>query len=223
MAIRTDPVLRPAGDDLWNHAGPELSLETFEGPLALLRHLIGKNQIDIADIPIAAITDQYLSYLSAAARNWIWKLQRISVMAATLLHIKSRLLLPQKLADSQKEAPDPREELVLRLMAYRRCKLLAGDLREQYAIYSRCQTRPPESPAAVGIQLTLEPERLNRDQFWLACQRLCHQNQNRFNDLSGKMATLLRREKVSLHEKMRQIMHAILGKTRVFFHDLFPS
>ena len=200
-----------------------LSLEHFEGPLDLLIHLIEKNRIDIANIPISQITDQYLQYLDRCQSLDMEVASEFLVMAATLLHIKSRLLLPQKITGPADTVEDPREELVIKLMAYRRCKTLASDLRERYATYSKCLSKPPESPGRIGISALLVPERLNRDQFYLACQRIAHQNQNRFNDLSSKITTLLRREKVSLKEKMRLILHWAVQKTRLFFNELFPA
>lgn len=210
-------------------AGPDenfdlkLNLDHFEGPLDLLIHLIEKNRIDIYNIPISQITDQYLTYLERCQALDMEVASEFVVMAATLLHIKSRLLLPSKLSNSATELDDPREELVLKLIAYRRCKMLAGDLKKRQEIYSQCRAKPPESPGSAGIATLLAPERLNRDQFWLACQRVVHQNQNRFNDLSSKITTLLRREKVSLKEKMRQILQHALRKTKLFFNELFPA
>ena len=200
-----------------------LSMEHFEGPLDLLIHLIEKNRIDIYNIPISHITDQYMNYLDHCQELDMEIASEFLVMAATLLHIKSRLLLPQKLSASTADIDDPREELVMKLLAYRRCKMLATDLRGRQEIYSRCRAKPPESPGKIGINTLLAPERLNRDQFWLACQRIVHQNQNRFNDLSSKITTLLRREKVSLKEKMRLILQHALQKTKLFFNELFPA
>lgn len=198
-------------------------MDHFEGPLDLLIHLIEKNRIDIYNIPINQITDQYLNYLNQYQQLDMEIASEFLVMAATLLHIKSRLLLPQKMTSNSAEIDDPREELVLKLLAYRRCKMLASDLRQRFEIYSKCRAKPPESPGKAGITTLLAPERLNRDQFWLACQRVVHQNQNRFNDLSSKITTLLRREKISLKEKMHLILQQAIARTRLFFNELFPA
>jgi segregation and condensation protein A len=199
-----------------------LTLEHFEGPLDLLIHLIEKNKIDIYNIPISQITDHYLNYLEHCQSLDLEIASEFLVMAATLMHIKSRLLLPQKMTATTDGLNDPREELVLKLLAYRRCKMLAGELRTRHETYSKAQAKPPESPGKAGISTLLAPERLNRDQFWLACQRIVHQNQNRFNDLSSKITTLLRREKVSLKEKMHLILNQVIARTRLFFNELFP-
>ena len=91
-----------------------IRLAAFEGPLDLLYHLIEKNEIDIYDIPIAALTEQYLAYLDAAEDRDMDGMSEFLLMAATLLEIKSKLLLPKPKAEEE-EGPDPREELVQRL------------------------------------------------------------------------------------------------------------
>ncbi len=223
LDLDESPIKASVAAELDDSQDLKLNLDHFEGPLDLLIHLIEKNRIDIYNIPISQITDQYLVYLERCQELDMEVASEFLVMAATLLHIKSRLLLPSKLASSVNELDDPREELVLKLLAYRRCKMLAGDLKKRQETFSQCRAKPPESPNSAGITTLLAPERLNRDQFWLACQRVVHQNQNRFNDLSSKITTLLRREKVSLKEKMRQILQHALRKTRLFFNELFPA
>lgn len=96
-------------------------LDAFEGPLDLLYHLIEKNEIDIYDIPIAKITDQYLEYLEQAEDRDMNGMSEFLVMAATLLEIKSKLLLP-KIKSDDEDGPDPREELVQRLLEYKKIK-----------------------------------------------------------------------------------------------------
>ncbi|MDD2534599.1 MAG: segregation/condensation protein A [Eubacteriales bacterium] len=222
MSLRS-VLINPAPVAGQENADLKLSLEHFEGPLDLLIHLIEKNRIDIYNIPITQITDQYLVYLEQCQVLDMEIASEFLVMAATLLHIKSRLLLPSKISITEADLDDPRDELVLKLLAYRRCKMLAVDLKSRQETFSRCRAKPPESPGKAGINTLLAPERLNRDQFWLACQRVVHQNTNRFNDLSSKITTLLRREKVSLKEKMRQILQHALQKTKLFFNELFPA
>ncbi len=103
--------------------GYNVKLESFEGPLDLLMHLIEKNQVDIYNIPIAKITEQYLDYLKAVEHFNIEVASEFLVMAATLLLIKSRMLLPRPIvAESTEEELDPRQELVERLIEYRKFK-----------------------------------------------------------------------------------------------------
>lgn len=124
--------------------GVSFQLQEFEGPLDLLLHLIQRAEVNIYDIPIATITDQYLQYLVAAKehpagapddgaeqrRRRLEDLSRFQVMAATLLHIKSRMLLPLPYT-SEEPYEDPRQELVERLLEYQRFKRLSEVLAEQ--------------------------------------------------------------------------------------------
>jgi segregation and condensation protein A len=107
-------------------------LEIFEGPLDLLLHLIKKNEVSITDIPIATITEQYLATLELMQNLSLDVAGEFLVMAATLIHIKSRMLLPagDNEADED-EGVDPREELVRRLLEYQRYKEAAAELEQR--------------------------------------------------------------------------------------------
>ena len=107
----------------------EVRLEVFEGPLDLLLHLIRKNEMDIFDIPISVITDQYLGYLDMMKALNISVAGDFLVMAATLIHIKSRMLLPPSPGEEEEE--DPRIEITRPLMEYLRLKEVAGELSER--------------------------------------------------------------------------------------------
>ena len=126
-----------------------VKLPVFEGPLDLLMHLIEKNKIDIYDIPIAGITDQYLQYVHQMDHEDMDVTSEFLVMAATLLDIKSRMLLPrEKDEETGEEEADPREELVRRLLEYKMYKYLSGELaayRDQAGVrYFREQDLPKE-------------------------------------------------------------------------------
>ena len=105
-------------------------LNEFEGPLDLLLFLIKKNEINIYDIPIAQITEQYLEYLSAAPELDLDEMAEFQVMAATLLLIKSRMLLPVEVDDGDDDE-DPRQELVERLIEYQKYKKLSALMEEK--------------------------------------------------------------------------------------------
>ena len=105
-------------------------LKDFEGPLDLLLFLIKKNELNIYDIPVAQITDQYLQYLRAASEFSLEDVTEFHVMAATLLYIKSRMLLPVEF-DLTDEAEDPRQELVGKLIEYQRFKKLSELMEEK--------------------------------------------------------------------------------------------
>ena len=126
-----------------------VKLPVFEGPLDLLMHLIEKNKIDIYDIPIVEITDQYLEYVHQMDHEDMDVTSEFLVMAATLLDIKSRMLLPrEKDEETGEEEGDPREELVRRLLEYKMYKYMSEELavcRERAGVrYFRAQDLPKE-------------------------------------------------------------------------------
>src|SRR3989338_1388926 len=107
----------------------QVKLQVFEGPLDLLLYLIRKNEVDIYNIPVATITQQYLEYLNMMQLLDLNVAGEFLVMAATLMQIKSRLLLPQEQRPPEEaEEEDPREELVRRLLEYQRVKEVARHL-----------------------------------------------------------------------------------------------
>src|SRR5213075_3280822 len=108
-----------------DQAGYQVNLDVFEGPLDLLLHLVKKHELSILDIPISFITERYLEYLDLMKRLNLDIAAEYLVMAATLAHIKSRLLLPQQAAidpDEPEDEADPRAELVRRLLEYQKYK-----------------------------------------------------------------------------------------------------
>ena len=110
--------------------GIPVKLPAFEGPLDLLLHLIESNKIDIYDIPIVTITDQYMEYIRAMEKKDLNIMSEFLVMAATLLEIKAKLLLPPEV-DEEGQEIDPRADLVERLLEYKLYKYMAGELRER--------------------------------------------------------------------------------------------
>jgi len=128
-----------------------VKLEAFERPLDLLLHLIEKERIDIYDIPISELTDQYLSYISEMDEAHLDLASEFLVMAATLLSIKSKMLLPKQKNEGVQlelaatvEDLDPREELVNRLLEYKKYKEIAVELKNMEAFQSRIFKRNPE-------------------------------------------------------------------------------
>lgn len=108
----------------------EVKLQVFEGPLDLLMHLIDKNKIDIYDIPIVTITEQYMDYINAMQRDDMEVTSEFLVMAATLIDIKCKMLLPKEVNDDGEEE-DPRAELVEKLLEYKMYKFMADELKDR--------------------------------------------------------------------------------------------
>ncbi len=137
-----------------------VKLQVFEGPLDLLLHLIDKNKIDIYDIPIVEITDQYLSYVRQMDHEDMDITSEFMVMAATLIDIKCRMLLPKE-EDGEEEEEDPREELVRQLLEYKEYKAMAGQLREYMDNAGELVTRPQILPDEVkAFRPKADPEEL---------------------------------------------------------------
>lgn len=107
----------------------DVKLNVFEGPLDLLLHLIEKNKVNIYDIPIVTITEQYLEYVNNMEEEDLDVMSEFLVMAATLIKIKSRMLLPKD-EETEEDEEDPREELVRRLLEYKMYKYAAGELKD---------------------------------------------------------------------------------------------
>ncbi len=110
--------------------GIPVKLQVFEGPLDLLLHLIDKNKIDIYDIPIVEITNQYMDYIKAMEQEDLNVMSEFLVMAATLLDIKCKMLLPKEVTEDGEEE-DPRQELVEQLLQYKMYKYMSYELRDR--------------------------------------------------------------------------------------------
>lgn len=126
----------------------EFKLEKFEGPLDLLLHLIEKNKVDIYDIPIAEITDQYMEYVGKMQEEDLDVMSEFLVMAATLLDIKCRMLLPKEV-NEEGEEEDPRAELVQKLLEYKMYKYMSQELRDLSQTASRAVYRKKDLPKEV--------------------------------------------------------------------------
>lgn len=129
--------------------GIEVKLEAFEGPLDLLLHLIDKNKVNIYDIPIVEITAQYLEYVHAMEEANLDTISDFLVMAATLLDIKCRMLLPKEI-NEEGEEEDPRSELVERLLEYKMYKYASQDLKDRQLEAARALYKAPTIPPEVA-------------------------------------------------------------------------
>ena len=125
-----------------------VKLEVFEGPLDLLLHLIDKNKVNIYDIPIVEITAQYMEYIREMQRQDLNIMSEFLVMAATLLNIKAKMLLPAS-ADEDGEEEDPRAELVEKLLEYKMYKYMSLELKDRMVDAERSMYRKPALPKEV--------------------------------------------------------------------------
>ena len=137
-------------------------LQVFEGPLDLLLHLIEKNKVNIYDIPIAEITEQYLAYIRALKHEDMEIASEFMVMAAELLDIKCRMLLPKD-PEEDEEEEDPREELVRRLLEYKMYKSLSGDLRDMMDAEDSVYRAPSVPKEVRSFRPKADPAELMKD------------------------------------------------------------
>ncbi|MCP4667052.1 MAG: segregation/condensation protein A [Deltaproteobacteria bacterium] len=192
----------------------EVKLEIFEGPLDLLIHLIYKNEVDIFDIPIAAITDQYLEYLEMMKALNMDVAGDFLVMASTLIHIKSKMLIPQRAEDMEGE--DPRLEITRPLLEYMALKEAAEDLSQREILDRDVFVR--QALPYPGSQMEDEEPRLDVSLFQLidAFKRIMDQR------LPG-IQLKVQFEKWSVKEKAEIIMVRLQNKKALFFKELFSD
>jgi segregation and condensation protein A len=195
----------------------KVKLDTFEGPLDLLIHLIKKNEVNVYDIPIALITEQYLSYITLMQELDLDVAGEFVVMASTLIHIKSRMLLPR--ADPTQEdggEEDPREALVRRLLEHQKYKAAAELLHDKETLRSAQFMRPDASVAeAAGDEY--EPE-FEVDLFsLLAAFRGVLERANR------RPRMVLPPEEMPIELRIEQLLARLSETEACGFEDLFSD
>lgn len=187
----------------------EVFLETFEGPLDLLLYLIRKNNLDVLDIQMARLTAQYLEYVEMMRANQLELAAEYLLMAAVLIEIKSRMLLPKpRVADD--EAEDPRAELVRRLLEYEKMKLAAQKLNELPQAGRDFQLVQVWIEQTAAVRL---PEVRAEDlrEAWLSIVARAKNTQHH----------RITREQLSVRERMTRVLRQLRDSSFVAFGDLF--
>ena len=198
-----------------NNIEYEVKLEIFEGPLDLLLHLIRKNEVDIFDIPIATITDQYLEYLDMMKSFNIEVAGNFLLMASTLIHIKSKMLLPDY-GEGEDDEEDPRVEITGPLLEYLRLKEIAGELSERDLLDRDVFTRrlsPLLKDQLLGEESLLD---VNIFQLMDAFKRIVEER------LPG-VPLRMQAERWSLKDKTSQILESLKNNEIIYFSDLFKK
>ncbi len=201
--------------------------EAFEGPLDLLLHLINRLEIDIYDIPVAKITEQYLGYIHAMKELQLDVASEYLVMAATLLAIKSKMLLPKYEEESYDHEDaydleeDPRDELVEKLLEYRAYKNAASEFKELEQDRSLVFTKPPSDLSEYAS--SAEPEKLELD-VTLYDMLGAFQKLLRRKKIQKPITAKIERQEVSIETRMKDIMDFLASSAarKVSFYDLFP-
>lgn len=202
-----------------------VKLQVFEGPLDLLLHLLEKNKVNIYDIPIVEITNQYMEYIAEMRRQDLNVMSEFLVMAATLLDIKSKMLLPAK--ESEDEEEDPRAELVQQLLEYKMYKCMAYELRDRQIdaekVWFKAPTIPPEvlayeEPVNVNELMSgVTLARLN-DIF----QSIIKKQADKIDPIRSKFGRI-EKEEVSLSDKMTYVEEYSLHHGHFSFRSLLEA
>lgn len=201
-------------------------LEKFEGPLDLLLHLIEKNKVSIYDIPIFEITNQYMEYVNAMEEEDLDIVSEFLVMTATLLDIKSRLLLPAE-KDENGDEIDPREELVTRLVEYKTYKSLGEQLKSRQLLASRLLYKDPTIPdevskyePPVNVQDMLSKVTLERLQ---EIYRMVTRRQvDKIDPVRSKFGNI-EKDPVRLSQKLHLFMNMLSKRSIFHFEGCFKS
>ena len=188
-----------------------IKIPVFEGPFDLLLHLIKENKIDIYDIPIALITGQYLQYIEMMKELSLEIAGEFLVMAATLIHIKSRMLLPPEEEISPEEQEDPRIELVQRLLEYQKFKEGALSLRQREEEWMKVFRKEPMSGEADEGELYLFD--INLFDLLEAFKKIL--------DKAPPDVVSITKETLTVKDRMSRIMEILEGQEAVRFEEVF--
>jgi segregation and condensation protein A len=193
-----------------------LELPNFEGPLDLLLHLVQTHSLDILDLPIAFVTEKYVEYLGLMQKLNLDVAAEYLVMAATLVHIKSKSLLPRpppELEDDDEEEADPREALIRRLFEYQKYKHAAENLASRGLAGRDVFPRGTTTPVAEG-EPPLAPVSLFKllDAFKTIAERV-----------AGTLSLEVDAERITIQERMTQIIDLIDVRKRLRFEELFEG
>ncbi len=201
-------------------------LEVFEGPLDLLLHLLDKNKVNIYDIPIAEITEQYMAYIREMKRQDLAIMSEFMVMAATLLDIKSRMLLPVDESEDE-EAEDPRAELVQQLLEYKLYKCMALELKDRQLDASKAFYKPATIPQEVAkYQPPVDTAELMADvtlrQLNDIFNSVVKRQKNRIDPIRSKFGEI-KQEEINMEERMASLRDYATSHKKFSFRQLLES
>ena len=203
--------------------GISIKLQQFEGPLDLLLHLIDKNKVDIFDIPIVEITNQYMEYLHAMETEDMSVISEFLVMAATLLDIKARMLLPKEV-NEEGEEEDPRQELVERLLEYKMYKYMSYELRDRQMDAEHMLYREQSLPKEVlqykpPVNLDEILGDLNLEKLNAIFQDVMKRSESRLDPVRSKFGQM-EKEEVDLDQTIAYVEKYISQHRKCNFRDL---
>lgn len=198
----------------------KIKIENFEGPLDLLCHLIEKNKMNIYDISISEITDQYMAYINSMQEMSLEVTGDFLIMASNLLYMKSKILLPVEKEDEEKSEEDMKEELILRIVEYKKIKEATESLKLNSEKFSMFHYKLPEKITFEKVKPKLEKEYPN-DLLPNVFMKIAMENMNKINHRASDVNRLIESEKVTVKSKIKDILRGILKNGKVVFNKMF--
>ena len=206
--------------------GISVKLQIFEGPLDLLLHLLEKNKVSIYDIPIVEITDQYLEYIRAMQQQDMNLMSEFMVMAATLLDIKSRWLLPKEESEEEEEV-DPREELVEQLLQYKMYRFMSQELKDRQLdagkhLYKTATIPPEVKSYEEPVDLDKLTAGMDLNRLHSIFESVLKRRENKLDPIRSGFGKI-EKEEVSLEDKMSQMERFIRTHRTFSFRNLLEA
>lgn len=195
-----------------------VKIDAFEGPLDLLLHLIKESKVDIWDIKIVDITDQYLSYIQSMEQLNLNIASEYLVMASELMEMKSKLLLPRHQEENDEEEMDPREVLIQRLIEYQKYKEMTKSFKELEEVRHEFYTKAPENLKEFVEQGTIVSGDVTLDDLMKAFQKFIQRKK-----LEQPLATTVTKREITVEERRTLIRKILQEKKKVDFFDLFED
>lgn len=204
-----------------------IKLQVFEGPLDLLLHLIDKNKVNIYDIPIVEITDQYLEIIQQMEKKDMDIMSEFLVMAATLIHIKSKMLLPATPLEEDEDITDPRQELVQRLLEYKKYKYVSNELKDKQLDAERMLFKKPTIPEAIKsykevVPVTRIMEGIDLSKLYQIFQTVIKKQVDKIDPIRSEFGAI-EREEFSIEDKIIAIKELVVKHKKVSFTQLLEK
>ena len=196
----------------------EVKIDAFEGPLDLLLHLIKESKVDICDIKIVDIADQYLNYIKSMERLNLNIASEYLVMASELMEMKSKMLLPRTNIEEEEEEENPEEKLIQRLIEYQKYKEKAQEFKELEEERHEFFTKPPESLKEYAEEGTIANSDLTLDDLMLAFQKFLERKKK-----EKPLATTVTKREITVEERRTAIKDILKKKKKVDFFELFEE
>lgn len=195
-----------------------VKIDAFEGPLDLLLHLIKESKVDIWDIKIVDITDQYLNYIKSMESLNLNIASEYLVMASELMEMKSKMLLPRYQEENTEEEIDPREQLIQKLIEYQKYKDMTKNFKELEEVRHEFYTKTPESLKEYVEEGTVIATDVTLDDLMNAFQKFLERKK-----LEKPLSTTVTKREITVEERRKSIRNILKEKKKVDFFELFEE